>query len=129
MGVHRVSVEQCFVQAEFNDELPLYILDVGTEILVLFGQWLYDPHTLAATETTFKAWENSASFFQKFTLRCSAETGIVLRLEVEDSGYVGAALLPPGLRFKQLRECQLVSKSHDALLVDLERAGIVDQLR
>src|SRR5439155_5884027 len=80
--IYTASVEQCFLPLDFNDELPLYFLDVGGFALSLFGQWLYDPHVSKIPASVFNKWDCERAFFSSFSLRCSAKTGVVLRFEV-----------------------------------------------
>ena len=63
MDVYQASVLQCFIPEDFNEELPLYLLDLGGMILVLFGQWMYDPHTLVARKEVFEGMELCLQLF------------------------------------------------------------------
>jgi hypothetical protein len=46
LHVVHVQSERVIEQREFNDEGPIYFVDLGNErILLLWGQWLYGPHT------------------------------------------------------------------------------------
>jgi len=129
---YRISVSHCFILAEFDETMPLYLLDPGDGmILILFGQWMYDPNTLEAPEETFAAWGNQ-SFFRCFSLRrFSGEgrvgEGTVFRLEVEGTEFVEAQKLPP-LKFKWLAESVLFRGTAATLIQDMERAGLIETM-
>ena len=71
MDVIRCSVVQCFIPTDFNEEPPLYVLDLGGMLLILFGQWLYDPNVMTAPDDIFEAWSYDKTFFSNFSLRCA----------------------------------------------------------
>jgi hypothetical protein len=126
VDVYQASVLKCFIPSDFNEEHPLYILDLDGIILVLFGQWIFDPHILVTSEEVFEAWNCNRAFFGTFSLRCLTTPGLVLRLTVEDAAFVEAQRLPSLLRFKQLRECQFVIGNEATLVRDLERGGLIE---
>jgi len=128
IDVYQVSVKNCFIPLDFNEELPLYLLDVGDKILILFGQWLYDPHMLIVPDSIFENWDNNGSFFGKFSLSCSVMRGIVLSLTVEGSSYIPAQRLSHRLKFKKLHELQLINRSGQTLIDDLRGSGIVESV-
>ena len=124
VDVYQASVEKCFVPSDFNEELPLYVLDLGGTLLVLFGQWVFDPHTLVVSEAIFKTWKYDSAFFQSFSLRCLAARGQVFRLEVKGDAFAQAEQLPSTLKFKQLRESQFITRRSPSVVADLVNAGI-----
>ena len=126
VDVYQASVVKCFVPLDFNEELPLYFLDLGGMILVLFGQWMFDPHTLIAAEDVFDTWKCERTFFQSFSLRCLGARGKVFQLGVKGNCLVEAERLSCVPRFKQLRECQLVAGHSLTLIDDLRSAGIIE---
>lgn len=126
VDVYQASVEKCFVPASVNEEHPLFLLDVGGLIMILFGEWLYDPCTLIAPKSVFENWDGEDVFFGKFVLRCAPVDGTVLRLTVEDDSFIRAQRLPPNLRFRRLRECLVVEGSGVTLIDDLRKAGIAE---
>ena len=124
--VDQVSVEQCFIQACFNEELPLYILDAGNFVIVLFGQWLYDPHVLLSNESTFETWDSRNEFFARFSLKRSIHTGIVFELKINDCSFIKAERLPDDLSFRTLKECQVILRGKGSVVDDLRKAGVVE---
>ena len=104
VDTYRISVERCFIPMNFNEELPLYILDLGGMLLILFGQWMFDPHTLIVSTNSFENWVCDQNFFAKFSLRGSSEQGIVFELRVEETSFIEAERLITPLRFNRLRE-------------------------
>jgi hypothetical protein len=125
VDVYDVSVLRCFIPPDFSEELPLYLLDLGGMILVLFGQWVFDPHTLIAQRDIFDAWNSNKSFFSNFSMRCHRSSGTVLQLTVGGSEFVEARRMPSAVRFKHLREYQLVTGNGATLITDLEKAGLI----
>jgi hypothetical protein len=125
VDVYQASVLQCFIPAGFNEELPLYFLDLGGMILVLFGQWMYDPHTLVARKEVFEAWNCERAFFGNFSLRCLADSGKVLQLVVGGTDFVEAQRLPTAICFKRLNECQLVAGQAATLIHDWAKGGLI----
>ncbi|HVT88897.1 MAG TPA: hypothetical protein VHD56_08605 [Tepidisphaeraceae bacterium] len=123
--VYRITVERCFIPMESNEESPLYLLDVGGALLILFGPWLNDPHVLKVQHSTINKWDCEHSFFTNFTIRCDDQTGIVFELSVETEIFIEAQCITTPLRFKQLRESQLVVGGSETLVHDLENVGIL----
>jgi hypothetical protein len=123
--VCEISVEKCFVLLDFNEEHPLYFLDVGGMILILFGQWLFDPNTLVAPDDVFDRWVCDENFFAQFSLRFSSDQGVAFELKVESPALVPAERLSHPVRFKSLRECQLIAGSSQSLVRDLEDAQVI----
>ncbi|MDD4892025.1 MAG: hypothetical protein PHU85_19055 [Phycisphaerae bacterium] len=103
LEVCSVSVEECYILPRFDEERPLYLLDVGGLILILFGQWLYDPTIVDVPEQVLDRWQCSANFFRKFTIRWSEVMGVVFHLTVEDDSFIAAQ--PLAVEFNKLREC------------------------
>jgi hypothetical protein len=126
VDVYQVSVLQCFIPPDFNEELPLYLLDLGGMILVLFGQWMYDPHTLVARKEVFEAWNCAGAFFGNFSLRCLVAQGKVLQLVVGGTDFVEAQRLPSVISYKRLSECQLVPGNSETLIHDLAKGGLIE---
>lgn len=124
--VCEVSAEKCFVAQGFNDELPLYIFDEREYILILFGQWLYDPHVLTVSDQIFDRWDNEHEFFSTFTLRFSKDMGVALELEIYGQSFTKTEYLPFEPKFRKLLECQLIHKTEGSLIIDLRNAGVVE---
>ena len=120
-----ISVEKCFLPLDFNEEHPLYFLDVGGMILILFGQWLFDPNTLVAPPDVFDRWVCEESFFAEFSLRFASDQGVAFELKVESPALVPAERLRHPVRFKSLRECQLIAGSSQSLVHDLANAQVI----
>lgn len=125
LNVYDVSVEKCFRLPDFNEELPLYILDVGGTLLILFGQWLYDPNIVLVLEESFERWDVENSFFKSFTIRWSPQTGDVYQFNASDASFIEANRLTASLSFKYLRECMAIPGRADTLIEDMRRAGVV----
>jgi len=98
VDVYSVVVERCFIPPEFNEEHPLYILDVGETLLILFGPRLYDPHTLLVPAQVFDTWIPDKNFFADFSMRCYGEGGVVFEAKIEGDCFVRAEQLD--FRFK-----------------------------
>jgi hypothetical protein len=111
---------------ELNEELPLYILDLGGTLLVLFGQWLYDPHTLIVSEDSFERWVCDQNFFGKFSMRCSEPHGVVFQVKVEEVSFVQAERLTVPIWFKHLRQYVFFPGHGETLIRDLERADLIE---
>jgi len=126
VDVYQASVEECFIPQDFNEELPLYLLDLGGMVLVLFGQWMFDPHTLVAPKDVFEKWNCERAFFRNFSLRCLAEGGTVFELSVSGTEFVETHRLASPVRFRRLRECEFVVGHSATLSHDLEKAGLID---
>jgi hypothetical protein len=126
VDVYQVSAERCFIPADLNEEVPLYFLDLGGMVLILFGPWMLDPHALIASAGICEEWNCEKMFFRTFSLRCLASEGTVFQLSVESADFLAAEPLPAALRFKRLRECELIHGQSTTLLRDLESAGIIE---
>jgi hypothetical protein len=126
VDVYQVSVFQCFIPKDFNEELPLYLLDLGGMLLVLFGQWVYDPYTLVARKELFDVWNCDGAFFRNFSLRCLADRGKVFQLVVRGTDFVAAQRITPVLNFKRLSECQLIVGHGATLIHDLAKGGLIE---
>ena len=99
----RVEVSRYAVGEEFNDEGPILFFEVGeNELLLLWGQWLYDPHVVTSHLLDLdEIWERNA-WFKHFEVVRSPSSGIVLSLKsigretVNSAGIVSAGQrLPP----------------------------------
>jgi len=128
VSVSRVSVEHCYILPDFSDEYPLYLLALGDTVLILFGQWLYDPNSAAVPDALFEAWQPEESFFRDFSVRFCPDSGVVFRFSVDGDSLVAAERLQVGIRFTRLRGCQLVRGSGGTLIRDLEAAGLVAEI-
>jgi hypothetical protein len=126
VDTYRVSVEKCFIPVDFNEELPLYLLDLGGTLLILFGQWLFDPHTSIVPTDIFERWVCGENFFTRFSLRCSGKYGVVFEFRVEDSSFIRVEQLSCPLRFRRLREYQLLAGHGETLIRDLQNANLIE---
>ena len=125
LDVYEVSVINCFIPLDFNEELPLYILDTGKAVMILFGQWLYDPSVMNCSKVIFDNWDCERAFFADFDIRCSAKSGEAFQFSVQKSTFIEARRLSDRLQFKSLRECQVIPRGSETLLVDLEKTGLI----
>ena len=123
--VASVEVERCFVLRDFDEENPIYLLDFSRAALILFGQWLYDPHTLLCSEAAFDTWDCGRRFFSSFEVSYVSGSGDVLSLKVTAPGHVDVEPLVQDLRFKRLRECEIVPRTQAGLVADLRTAGLI----
>jgi len=121
---YQATIETCFVLADFNEEVPLYVLDLGGVILLLFGQWLFDPHVVVASERILEVWAHERCFFADFTIRFSPETGMVFKLTVDSDRFAAAQVLTMERAFKRLRECEVIAGGAGTLTRDLQSAGL-----
>ena len=126
VDLFEVSVEKCFILRDFNEDQPLYILDLGGTILILFGQWMFDPHTLIASKGVFDKWDCDKSFFATFSIRALLDSGTIFTLQVHGANFVKATHLTVDVRFKRLRECELFPGSSESLIDDLRRNGLIE---
>jgi hypothetical protein len=125
VDAYEVSAERCLIPVNFNEEMPLYFLDLGGTVLVLAGQWVFDPHTLIVPQATFDDWKCDETFFARFCLRGSAEHGRVLELRVQGASFVQAERLSHPLRFTHLSEFQLLPRRAETIVDDLRKAGLL----
>lgn len=125
LDVYDVAVDECFVYDSGNDFL-VYFFDVGGAILILFGQWLFDPHVVIAPSDTLENWDCEREFFAKFSMRCWADPKIVLKLSVDGDRTVPAQPLRNRLKFNRLHEWELIPGHGATLLQDLRNAGVAD---
>ena len=77
-----VEVKRYAVGEECNDEGPIFFFELGhNELLVLWGQWLYDPHVVTTEFIDIDLlWERN-SWFKCFELVRSPSSGLVLSLK------------------------------------------------
>lgn len=123
--VFEVRVERCFTPKIFNEELPLYILDIGNgSIMLLFGQWVFDPHTLIAADDLTDNWDATTSFFKEFIIRAHMESGTVLELSPTSPAVINAEVIEQPLRFQSLKEIQILKGFSTTILQDLAQSEI-----
>lgn len=92
-----VDVERFAVGEESGDEGPILFLEVEQgQLLVLWGQWLYDPHVVTTWLLDVdELWEQNA-WFKRFELVRARSSRVVLSLRsmgrdtVSSLGTVGA---------------------------------------
>ncbi len=113
--IFECQVIRGYTLSEFNEELPLYLLDVGEFVLRLFGQWLYDPHVLVADDTIFSEWAPEQMFFQHFQLRCAATTATVLELKVLNRKFIQCQKLTKHVQFKEMSDYLLINKTDECI--------------
>jgi hypothetical protein len=128
LDVYHVAVERCFVPDGFSDEMPLYVLALGDVILILFGQWMYDPHVVIASNQACDKWSRADAFFKNFSLRWSAQDGVVFELKLNDESFVPCERLPSSLSFTIAKECQAICGRGETVMDDLEKAGLIEHL-
>ncbi len=112
-----VEVGRFAVGEECNDEGPILFFELEqNQILVLWGQWLYDPHVVTSELLDIDALWESNGWFKHFELVRSPSSGLVLSLKsiasemVSSVGMVRAGqCLPP-------RPSEVFQGSLDALL-------------
>mgnify|MGYP003580405917 CR=1 FL=1 len=77
-----VEVNRFAVGQECNDEGPILFFELTqNELLVLWGQWLYDPHVVTTELPDIGGlWERNA-WFKQFELVRSSSSGVVLSLK------------------------------------------------
>ena len=77
-----IEVSRFAVGEECNDEGPILFFELsGNELLVLWGQWLYDPHVVTTEFLDLNLlWERNA-WFKNFELVRSPASGLVLSLK------------------------------------------------
>jgi hypothetical protein len=126
LEAYRVSVDRCVISSNFSEELPLYFLDAGGEILVLFGQWMYDPHISKVPKQIFESWDCDKTFFANFGIKYHPRSGVVFEFKVEKSSFVTAERDSHRMTFKRLNECQLIRGRADTLIHDLQGAGLIE---
>jgi YD repeat-containing protein len=112
------------VLREQDEELPLFMLDIGGAVTVLFGQWLDDPDIVDASESLHRAIGPRVGFFETFELRFASCSGIALGLKATGNGLVKAETVAFTPRFKRLRECEVIPGRSGSLAQDLVAAGI-----
>ena len=119
-----VEVERFAVGEESGDEGPILFLELEqNQLLVLWGQWLYDPHVVTTWLLDVdELWERKA-WFKRFELVRSPSSGVVLSLRsmgrdtVSSAGTVGAEQRLP------TQPSTIFQASFDALLGDDEQAS------
>lgn len=121
-----VSVNECFVSYNFNEEFPLYIFPLDGYILIIFGQWLYDPNVTIIPEDIFEKWNCNRSFFSSFEVRFHENSGMVLALRINGDSFCPVKPLPHDIKFKTLRECQILSGNSNTLIHDMQVGGVTD---
>ena len=112
-----IEVKRYAVGEECNDEGPILFFELGqNELLVLWGQWLYDPHVVTTEFLDIdELWERNA-WFNHFELTRSPSSGLVLSLKsighetVNSVGTIGAGQRLPA------RPSEMFQGSLDALL-------------
>lgn len=112
-----VEVERYAIGDECDDEGPIYFFELGhNQLLVLWGQWLCDPHVVTSdTLDVDQLWERNA-WFKHFELVRSPSSGVVLSLKsigretVTSVGTVGAGQRLPA------KPSEVFQGSLDALL-------------
>ena len=77
-----VEVGRFAVGEECNDEEPVLFFELGqSQVLVLWGQWLYDPHVVTTERLDVdELWERNA-WFKHFELVRSPSSALVLSLK------------------------------------------------
>jgi len=115
--VLKVEVERYAIGEETMDEGPIYWFELGSnQLLVLWGQWLCDPHVVATELLDLdELWERSI-WFKHFELVRAPASGLVFSLTgigretVSSVGTIGAGQRLPPL------PSELCQGSLDALL-------------
>src|SRR6266545_1363029 len=112
-----LEVERYASGQETNDEGPICFFELGqNQLLVLWGQWLCDPHVVTTASLDIdELWERNA-WFKHFRLVRAPASGIVLSLQpsgretVSSVGTVGAGRRLPA------QPSEVFQGSLDALL-------------
>ena len=124
--VYRViKVDKCYIPEKFNEELPLYFLDIGSLTVVLFGQWLYDPHTADIPEDVFEEWDCENEFFDSFTLWRDQNGGKVLKLSVSGRTFAPSQKIKLPTHLKRMQESEVIEGNNADLIRTLECAGLM----
>ncbi|HWB60630.1 MAG TPA: hypothetical protein VG733_14140 [Chthoniobacteraceae bacterium] len=122
-----VTANRCFVpEKKIIAGFDLYLLDVDGMILLLFGEWMFDPYALIVDEESFERWDPKEAFFKNFTVRYLAENGNVLNLRVHDGSLIKAEPLPCILDSDGVCECRLFPGSATTVLDDMAKAGLIE---
>jgi hypothetical protein len=82
VDVLRVGVERYAVGEECNGEGPILFVELGqNELLVLWGQWLYDPHVVTSDFFHVDELCEQNAWFKHFELVRLPSSGLVLSLK------------------------------------------------
>jgi hypothetical protein len=112
-----VEMGRLAVGEEWNDEGPILFFELGHgELLVLWGQWLYDPHVVTSELLDIDAlWERNR-WFKHFELVRSPFSGLVLSLKSIGSETVTSVGMVRARQCLPPRPSELFQGSLDALL-------------
>jgi hypothetical protein len=123
LHVVAVKCSRVVQQKEFNDEGPIYFFDLGDErILLLWGQWLYNPHVGLNNESQIEDSDSTEEEDEpefpctEFVLHRCPALGRVLRLEVG-----GIALRPSrelevhSTPIADMNDCEVLVGNFEAL--------------
>jgi len=121
---YTVSVDSCVVPINQNPDHPVYFLDVGGKIMILFGQWLSHPAIATVWDEPGFDWNIEECFLEDFKLSVHAESAMVLELASATSNFVPLQPSKAPVRFTRLREFEMIDGGAQTLIEDLRRAGI-----
>jgi len=126
MDVCDVSDATCFIPNTFNEELPLYIVHAENQIIVFYGQWLYDPNISLMPSELFEKWDSCNLFFSNFSIHFSTHSGNVFKFKVNNNNLIRATRIHENLKFLRIRECQIIPGHKDTLIVDMRNSGLIE---
>ncbi len=118
-------------QEEYNDEGPIYYLDIGGgKIMFVWGQWMFDPnvfpgnHWHAAADNDDEPLPFPSSHFR---LHRAPTSGRVLRVENLGTRVQPTKTIPvKAVALSNLRECEIASGSLDDLPAVVARFATQD---
>lgn len=124
--VVEVQDANCIVQSEYNDEGPILFFDIGDgKVLLLWGQWLFDPGTYGAKKhgvaseaaAHINGLDEPYAFPSKsFTLHRTPGLGRVLKIDVTGDRLEPLRSLPCGaVPVLGQRESELIDRTLDDL--------------
>jgi len=116
----------CIAQSEYNDEGPILFFDIGEgRVLLLWGQWLFDPgiygaekHVVAADAAAHINGQDGQYAFpsKSFTVYRTPGLGRVLKIDVTGERLEPLRTLPRGaVPVLGQRESELIDRSLDDL--------------
>ena len=121
------TVEQAFKTKAFNEVYPQFGLRIGQDVLVLSGQWLYQPSINQTPESCFKKWEVNTRFPLSVMVRIAPISGIALTFRALDERTIPLSILPVSVPLRLADEARVYSLEQGDVMTTLLETGLISK--
>jgi hypothetical protein len=119
------AVEQAFKTKTFSEVMPQYVIQIGQNVLVLSGQWIYDSTLNQTDESWFEKWDVNSLFPASIFVRIARNSGMALAFRATDERTIPLSVLPVFGPLRLADEARVYPLDQGDTVKTLQNAGLI----